>query len=141
MELLVQVQSEELSVDLGSYLGGVTGDPYVEAPGTAAHVDGLASVRAATRVKSEQAPKALMRVSSRPDNGEDPSGPMQTTEAIGRTRRGIGRSTYTHSIRQHGRSGSEPSTGHLLFGGRLDQKSEEPIVVRKPGNAGGAKGL
>lgn len=28
-----------------------------------------------------------------------------------------------------------------LFGSRLEQESEEPIVVMKPGNAGGAKGL
>jgi hypothetical protein len=31
---LVEVQSQELSVCLGSYLGGVVGDCGVEAPGT-----------------------------------------------------------------------------------------------------------
>jgi hypothetical protein len=31
--------------------------------------------------------------------------------------------------------------GQRPFWGRLEQESEEPIVVMKPGNAGGAKGL
>jgi hypothetical protein len=102
----------------------------------------LANVRAATRVKPEQAPKGLMRGLSRPDNGEDQWCPGERTEAPGRARRGMGRSTYRRHTTQRGRSvtGSR-ITGHLSAEDRLWQKSEEPIVVRKPGNAGGAKGL
>ncbi len=54
---LVRVQSEELSERLGSYPGDGEGDQTVEASGKGAHKGGLASVRAATRVKPEQAPK------------------------------------------------------------------------------------
>ena len=55
---LVRVQPEELSVRLGSYPRGGEGDQAVEASGKGAHVGGLASMRAATRVKPEQAPKS-----------------------------------------------------------------------------------
>jgi len=58
---LVRVQSEELSVHLGSYPDGGKGDRPVEALGKGAHEGGLASVRAATRVKPEQASKGEMR--------------------------------------------------------------------------------
>ena len=58
---LVRVQSEELSVHLGSYQDGGKGDRPVEALGKGAHEGGLASVRAATRVKPEQASKGEMR--------------------------------------------------------------------------------
>ena len=54
---LVEVQSEELSGHLGSYPGGEHGDGLAEALGTEAREGGFASVRAATRVKSEQASK------------------------------------------------------------------------------------
>src|SRR5262249_13104052 len=52
--------------------------------------DRLATVRAATRVKPEQASKAVTRGSSRPDNGEDQWCSCQRTEAHGHARRGIG---------------------------------------------------
>jgi hypothetical protein len=140
---LVRVQSKELSVYLGSYLGGVMGDCGGEAPGTQAYMSGRsASVRAATRVKPEQASKAVTRGSSRPDNGEDQWRPCGRTEAHGRTRRGIGRSTYTSHTTQRGRSVAvqrDPLQLHSRWG--LGQKSEEPIGARKLGNAGGAKGL
>ena len=104
--------------------------------------DRLATVRAATRVKPEQASKELTRGSSRPDNGEDQWCSCQRTEAHGHARRGIGRSTYRGHTMQHGRSVPEVhNTGHLSAEGRPWQKSEEPIRARKPGNAGGAKGL
>ena len=138
----MEVQSQELSVCLGSYLGGVVGDGCVEAPGTEVSMnERLATVRAATRVKPEQASKDLMRGSSRPDNGEDQWCPCWRTEAQGHTRRGIGRSTYRGHTTQHGRSATGYRPIHLSAEGRPWQKSEEPIVVRKPGNAGGAKGL
>ena len=143
---LVQVQSEELSVCLGSYLGGVEGDRGVGVPGTEAHeVGGSASMRAATRVKPEQASKELMRVSSRHENGEDHRRPSLETEAGGRTRRGIGRGTHASLKVQRERSAEVRTLigqrAQRLLGSRPEQKSEEPIVVTKPINAGGAKGL
>jgi len=138
----VRVQPEELSVCLGSYLGGAAGDYCVEAPGTEVYmIGGSANVRAATRVKPEQASKELTRESSRPDNGEDQRCSCQRTEAHGHTRRGSGRSTYRRHTTQRGRSVTGYLMGHLSAEGRPWQKSEEPIVVTKPGNAGGAKGL
>ena len=93
-------------------------------------------------MKPEQASKELRRESSRPDNGEDQWGPGGRTEALGRTRRGIGRSTYRGHTTQHGRSATEDrNTGHLSVEDGPWQKSEEPIRAMKPGNAGRAKGL
>ena len=103
--------------------------------------DRLATVRAATRVKPEQASKDLMRGSSRPDNGEDQWCSCQRTEAHGHARRGIGRSTYRRHTAQRGRSVTGYLTVHLSVEGRPWQKSEEPIRARKPGNAGRAKGV
>jgi len=104
--------------------------------------DRLATVRAATRVKPEQASEELTRGSSRPDNGEDQWCSCQRTEAQGHARRGIGRSTYRGHTMQHGRSVTgDWITGHLSVEGRPWQKSEEPIRAMKPGNAGRAKGL
>jgi hypothetical protein len=61
----VKVRPKEVSVHLGSYLGDGAGDCAIEAPGTQAHrPGGSASVRAATRVKPEQAPKGAMRAPS-----------------------------------------------------------------------------
>ena len=119
------------------------GDCWVEAPGTeVSMIERLATVRAATRVKPEQASKDLMRGSSRPDNGEDQRCLGQRTEAHGQTRRGIGRSTYRGHTTQHGRSVTEArNTGHRSAEDRRWQKSEEPIRATKPGNAGRAKGL
>jgi hypothetical protein len=140
----VKVQPEELSVCLGSYLSGALGDRCAEASGTLAHEGGgSASVRAATRVKPEQAPKVLMGVPSRPDNGEGHRHLPRTTDSGRRTLRGDRRSTHTSTKSQRGRSAPvhAPSGVQRLYWSRPGQKSEEPIVARKPGNAGGAKGL
>ena len=140
----MRVQPEELSVCLGSYLGDAMGDQCVEASGTRAHEGGgSASVQAATRVKLEQAPKVLMGVPSRPHNGEGHRRLPRTTDSGRRTLRGIQRSTHTSTKSQRGRSAPEhaPSGVQRLYWSRPGQKSEEPIVARKPGNAGGAKGL
>jgi len=139
----VEVQSQELSVCLGSYLGGAAGDYCVEAPGTEVYMSGRsANVRAATRVKPEQASKDLMRGSSRPDNGEDQWYPGERTEAPGCARRGMGRSTYRRHTTQRGRSVTgDRLTVHLSAEDRPWQKSEEPIRAMKLGNAGRAKGL
>src|SRR5262249_23150075 len=104
--------------------------------------DRLATVRAATRVKPEQASKAVPRGSSRPDTGEDQWCECQRTEAHGHARRGIGHSTYRRHTTQRGRSALAFSAReHRHRWWRRGQKSEEPIRARKPGNAGRAKGL
>jgi hypothetical protein len=129
--LLVRVQPEELSVRLGSYPGGGEGDQPVEASGKEV-MKMAASVRAATRVKPEQAPKVESGTSSPPFVGEDRwSGLEQPTSEGPFDPRGIGRSTHAHIDTQHGR----PDAGSRR------QESEEPIVPMKPGNAGGGKGL
>ena len=106
------------------------GDYWVEAPGTEVYMSGRsARVRAATRVKPEQAAKDLLRGSSRPDNGEDQRCPGERTEAPGRTRRGIGRSTYRRHTRQRGRAALVFPAGRQRHERWWPaQKSEEPIV-------------
>ena len=139
----VKVRSEELSVCLGSYLGNGRGDAVIDAPGTrACHMGGLANVRAATRVKPEQAPKELTWRSSRPYNGEDHWRAVRTTEAAARVHRGI----WAQHAQKLQNATREICRGVLFrhngsSRGRPRQKSEELIVVMKPGNAGGAKGL
>ena len=53
----VKVRSNEVSVDLGSYPGGGKGDQPIEAWGQRPPWAGLQALRAATRVKPEQASK------------------------------------------------------------------------------------
>src|SRR5688572_10366570 len=66
---------------------------------------GPASVRAATRVKPEQASKALMRAPSLDSIDEGRRGPLNApTCERGPARRGSGRSTYARGDSQHGRS-------------------------------------
>ena len=60
----VQVRPQDVSVHLSSDPSGGEGDQAVEASGTPARYGGSASVRAATRVKPEQASKGLMRAPS-----------------------------------------------------------------------------
>jgi hypothetical protein len=95
----VQVRPKEVSVRLGSYSGGGTGDQTIEALRTKARQsDGSASVRAATRVKPEQASKRSRRAPSPPQKDEGRRGRSDAPAADGRTaRRGIGRSTYAQA--------------------------------------------
>jgi hypothetical protein len=139
----VKVRSEELSVCLGSYLSGGHGDVTVDASGTeVSHSERLATVRAATRVKPEQAPKGLTWRSSRPYNGEDHWRTVWTTESAVRIHRGMGRSMH-RSTRTQPREicRGAPARRNGSIRSRPKQKSEELIVAMKPGNAGRAKGL
>ena len=139
---LVKVRSEELTGHLGSYLGGGEGDRAVEAPGTTVREGGLASVRAATRVKPEQASKGRMRAPSCPyfsegrrDRSEQPSGDDRSA------RRGNGRSTHTRIATEHGRPATTPGRAwQPVFGIGSAQESEGPIVPTKRGNSRGGKG-
>jgi hypothetical protein len=101
----------------------------------------LASVRAATRVKPEQAPKAVSRAPSRLLTGEGRrDGSEQPTEEDPSALRGNGRSTHTGSDVQHGRPSAVPAGNRLVRNGPW-KESEEPIVPMKSGNADGGKGL
>ncbi len=140
----VQVRSKKLSVDLGSYWRARRATAGSKFHGHGPSSAGSASARAATRVKSEQVPKGLMRVSSRPDNGEDPRCIEWTTEASMQARRDSGRSTRASTRTKHGRPArmlARILREQRLFRSRSVQESEEPIVVLKPSNVGGAKGL
>ena len=136
----VQVRSKEVSVHLGSDSGDGKGDRAVEALGTTPTLGGCASVRAATRVKPEQAPKGVMRAPSLHSWDEGRRGRLDSPTRDGRpARRGSGRSTYTRSDSQHGRPvgcQGDLATTHRR---RARQASEGLIRPRNPGNAGGGK--
>ena len=138
----VQVRPQDVSVHLGSASGDGKGDRLVEALGRRARVGGSASVRAATRVKPEQASKGLMRAPSPLSMDEGRSGRLDAPTDEGRlARRGSGRSTYARGDWQHGRPvvlAGQAANGPAE--GRAQQASEGPIVLTKPGNAGGGKG-
>ena len=138
----VQVRPQDVSVHLSSDPGGGEGDRAVEASGTSARSGGSASVRAATRVKPEQASKSLMRAPSPLSMDEGRGGRPDAPTDEGRpARRGSGRSTYARGNWQHGRPvalAGQPANGPAE--GRARQASEGLIVPLKPGNAGGGKG-
>jgi hypothetical protein len=137
----VQVRPQDVSVHLGSDPGDGEGDQAVEAPGTPARIGGSASVRAATRVKPEQASKGLMRAPSPLSMDEGRCGRRDApTDERRPARRGSGRSTYARENWQHGRPVAlvgQPANGPIE--GRARQASEGLIVPLKPGNAGGGK--
>jgi hypothetical protein len=138
----VQVRPQDVSVHLGSDPGDGEGDQAVEAPGTPARIGGSASVRAATRVKPEQASKGLMRAPSPLSMDEGRCGRRDApTDERRLARRGSGRSTYARKGWQHGKPvapAGQPVNDRV--DGRVRQVSEGPIVLRKPGNAGRGKG-
>jgi len=139
----VKVRSEELSVCLGSYLSNVRGDACIDASGKPACLkDTSANVRAATKVKPQQAPISLTWRSSRPYNGEDHRRVVRTTEAATRVHRGIkAQHAQIRQIETREICRGAPARSNSSTRSWPRQKSEELIVVMKPGNAGGAKGL
>src|SRR5262245_51599719 len=100
---------------------------------------GLASVRAATRVKPEQASKGKMRAPSPLSKDEGRRGRPDAPTRDGRpARRGSGRSTYARGDWQHGRPVGLPGRlGNTSIGRRARQVSEGLIRPENPGNAGG----
>src|SRR5437762_13488579 len=87
----------------GCSSGGMGVQP-VEALGREARVGGSASVRAATRVKPEQASKGLMRAPSPLSKDEGRCGRLDAPTDEGRlARRGSGRSTYRSEERRVGK--------------------------------------
>ena len=136
----MRVQSKELMVHLGSYPRGGKGDRLAEASGTEGPFSGSASVRAATRVKPEQAPKCEMLVPSPHTEGEGrriwPEQPFEE----GQVTAGVMGAARTHTSKRD--TGDLPRCKVTCSGrrSRLRQESEGPIRAVKPGNAGGAKG-
>ena len=119
-------------VHLRSYQSGETCEFLVEASGTMSALGGLASIRAATCVKPEQAPKARMRAPNLLPLGEGRWGrALQPSFDALLSRRGSGRSTYASLLTQHGR----PAAIKDL----RQQESEGLIVPTKPSNDGGGK--
>jgi hypothetical protein len=137
----VKVRSKEVSVGLGSYPGDGEGDQSIEAPGTETRLGGFASVRAATRVKPEQASKGKVRAPSPLSKDEGRRGRPDAPTRDGRpARRGSGRSTYARADSQHGKPvGLSGRPGNASIGSRARQASEGLIRPENPGNAGGGK--
>ena len=118
------------------------GDLPAEAPGTTVRVGGLASVRAVTRVKPEQASKDLMRAPSLLLRGEGRWGwSEEPTDDDRPARRGSGHSTYASNeeLPRETCRGAHGSVQPALSAGPR-QESEGPIRAAKPAKAGGAKG-
>ena len=137
----VKVRSKEVSVGLGSYPGDGEGDQSIEAPGTETRLGGFASVRAATRVKPEQASQGKVRAPSPLSKDEGRRGRPDAPTRDGRpARRGSGRSTYARADSQHGKPvGLSGRPGNASIGSRARQASEGLIRPVNPGNAGGGK--
>jgi hypothetical protein len=76
----VKVRPKEVSVGLGSYPGDGEGDQSIEAPGTETRLGGFASVRAATRVKPEQASKGQIASAESPLEGRRPTRTTRCTD-------------------------------------------------------------
>ena len=138
----MRVPPEQWTVQLGSHPGGERSDPAVEAPGTMAASGGLAKPRAVTRVNPEQASKVQSRTPTRLIFGEGchargrsrQAHPSQSAGVVGMAR-GEG---YLGNVGGPRRArGRGPRRHH---GWRPVRASERPIVLAKPGNAGGGKG-
>ena len=96
----VKVRSKEVSVHLGSYPGdGRVTRPAKPRGQRPAFQGGSASVRAATRVKPEQASKGVMRAPSLLIEDEGRRGRPDAPTCDGRpARRGSRRSTYAYAM-------------------------------------------
>lgn len=135
----VEVRPKESSVHLGSYPSERKGDRPLEASGTGGPFSGSASVRAATRVKPEQASKSEMRMPSLHDEGEGrwlwSEQPIEDDQSTA----GVMGAARTHTSKRD--TGDLPWCDRSRNGRRgwPTQESEGLIVALKPGNAGGAK--
>ena len=128
----VKVRPKEVSVGLGSYPGDGEGDRPIEAPGTEARRQGgSASVRAATRVKPEQASKGVMRAPSLLIEDEGRRGRPDAPTCDGcPARRGMGRSTYVNAMTCNtgGLSSGQGDLAPTPMGSGARQASEGLIV-------------
>src|SRR5712691_7412170 len=103
---------------------------------------GSASVRAATRVKPEQASKGVMRAPSLLTEDEGRRGWPDAPTCDGRpARRGMGRSTYAYAMTCNtgALSSCQGDLATTPIESRARQASEGLIVPMKLGNASGGK--
>lgn len=140
--MLVKVQLKELSVHLDSYLGGGKGDRPDEVLGTMPEKDGLANVRAVTRVKSEQASKAAMQALSLCLTGESRWSHLRQPIDDGGSLAGV-RDTARMETQRFNTGDLQRCRGCARQTGDRPgpmQESEGLIVPTKPVKAGGGKG-
>jgi hypothetical protein len=102
--------------------------------------DGSASVRAATRVKPEQAPKGTMRAPSLRQKDEGRRGRLDNRQTKVVLLAGVVGAARTHMRRFATRETCLGCPGgNASVGSRVQQESEGLIRPRNPGNAGGGK--
>ena len=140
----MKVPPEQLSVQFGSYPDEGRGNPTARSSGDKGRPwADRAKLRAATRSESRAGSESTVVTPTRHHRGEGRRIAGKATDA--RTRnghRGIGSGTQgrlseaTREARNDG--GLRPAT--LSVGPRSERASERPIVLAKPGNAGGGKG-
>ena len=126
----VQVRPKEVLVHLGSYPGdGRATTPSKLRGQRPAFQGGSASVRAATRVKPEQASKGVTRAPSLLTEDEGRRGRPDAPTYDGRpARRGMGRSTYVHAMTCNTRDlfGRPGQLGNVSLGGGSDRSRRGP---------------
>ena len=140
----MKVPPEQLSVQFGSYPDEGRGNPTARSSGDKGRPwADRAKLRAATRSESRAGSESTVVTPTRHHRGEGRRIAGKATDA--RTRnghRGIGSGTQgrlseaTREARNDG--GLRPAT--LSVGPRSERASERPIVLAKPGNAGGREG-
>jgi hypothetical protein len=104
----------------------------------------LASLQAVTRVNAVQAPKRVMQEPTRRESREGRRRWERTSERAHRSCRGIGDGMQTKGTRRNAgspsgdRRGGQPATRESRAG--PSGVAERPVLLMKPGNAGGGKG-
>jgi len=140
----MKVSLEQLSVQFGSYLDGGRSNPACRSSGD----KGLpwadrANLRAATCSESRAGSESTVVTPTRPLRGEGRSIAMkQPTRAVAVVTGVVGSGTqgrFSEATRE-ARKGAGLWPATLSSGQRSGRVSERPIVLAKPGNAGGGKG-
>ena len=140
----MKVSSEQLSVQFGSYLDGGRSNPTRRSSGDKGlpWVD-RANLRAATRSESRAGSESTVVTPTRQLRGEgrriarkQPTGAhAMVTGVVGSGTQG----RFSEATRE-ARNGAGLWPARRSKGPRPDRASERPIVLAKPGNAGGGKG-
>ena len=128
----------------GSNRSSSGGNEAAEASGVEGRLGDLASLQAVTDVNAVQAPKQVMQELTRRESGESRSRWESTSESAHRSCRGIGDGMWTKGTRRNTgnpsgeRGRAQPATRESQAG--PFGVAERPVVLMKPGNAGGGKG-
>ena len=128
----------------GSNRSSSGGNEAAEASGVEGRFGDLASMQAVTRVNAVQAPKQVMQEPTRRESREGRRRWERTSERAHRSCRGIGDGMQTMGTRRHtGKPGGDRRTmNRELVRARPGRPgvAERPVLLKKPGNAGGGKG-